>query len=206
MTTTPQPAPPAWRYSPHASFVLPTDARRHVGFSLRISVGLGLAWASRELARGESEVSGPNAVLNVDIGAAAIENLILYGRIGGFAFDHAFSGDSDNAGSAFFGTFGVGARYHFMPHDFYASGTLSLAAVSVTDDLGNAQNGGVGFGFDVEAGKNWWAGSYRERWCVGLGLRFAYAVSGSVEPRRGERGEDPWTGTSLSLVFSTAYN
>jgi hypothetical protein len=180
--------------------------RRHVGFSLRLSIGLGLGWASREIRNGASEISGPDAILNVDVGAAVLENFIVYARAGGFAFDHAFSGDSDNAGTAFFGTFGAGARYHFMPYDVYTSATLVLAAVSVTDDLGSAQNAGVGFGFDLEAGKNWWAGSYRERFCVGVGLRFAHMRSGSVEPRRGERTEDAWLGNAISFVFSVAYN
>lgn len=192
--------------APRTSFVPPYDLRRHEGFSLRVSTGLGMAFAARDIRRGEAKVSGYNALLAFDVGATPMENLIVFARIGGTAFDHARSGDSKNAGGAFIGVFGAGARYHFMPIDWYASGVLALTGVSVTDDLGASQNAGPGFGFEIETGKNWWAGSYRDRWTVGLGLRFAYLRSGAVEARSGERSDDPWQATAISAVFSTAYN
>lgn len=167
---------------------------------------MGYAFASRDIRRGESKISGLNGIMNLDLGATPIENLIVFGRLGGSGFDHARSSDSMNAGSAFFGTFGAGARYHFMPLDWYASGVVSMTAVGVTNDLGSSQNAGPGFGFELETGKNWWAGSYRERWTVGLGLRLAYMRSGSVDARPGERSDDPWHATAISLVFSTSYN
>jgi hypothetical protein len=195
-----------WLGSPHSGFVPPFDLRHHLGFSLRLSVGAGFALAERTIRRGSSKVSGFDALMAFDIGATAVENLVVFGRIGGTAFDHARSSDSANAGSAFFGVFGAGARYHFMPIDWYVSGVLAMTGVSVTNDLGNAQDAGPGFGMEVETGKNWWAGSYRERWTVGLGLRFGYLRSGSVTARPGERSADPWQATALSLVFSTSYN
>jgi hypothetical protein len=176
--------------------VAPYDLRRHLGFSLRFSVGIGFALAQRDIRRGQSKISGVDGLMNVDIGATAMENLIVFGRLGGTGFDHARSSDSKNAGSAFFGVFGAGARYHFMPIDWYASGVLEMTGVGVTNDLGNSQDSGPGFGMELETGKNWWAGSYRERWTVGLGLRFAYLRSGSVQARPGERSDDPWQTTA----------
>jgi len=195
-----------WFGTPHAIFVPPYDLRRHLGFSLRVSVGVGFALAQRDIRRGESEISGINGIMNLDIGGAPIENLIVFGRLGGSGFDHARSSDSKNAGSAFFGTVGAGARYHFMPIDWYVAGTLSITGVGVTNDLGSSQDAGPGLGMELETGKNWWAGSYRERWTVGLGVRFAYLRSGSVQARPGERSDDPWQTAALSFVFSTSYN
>jgi hypothetical protein len=187
-------------------FSPPFDRRQYLGFSARLSLGLGYAIAERDIRRGTSQISGLNGVITLDLGATPIENLVVFGRIGGVGFDHARAADSPNAGTAFFGVFGAGARYHFMPIDWYASGVLALTAVSVDNDVGIPQKAGPGFGFEIETGKNWWAGSYRESWTVGLGLRFAYLRSGSVTPRARERTEDPWQATALSLVFSTAYN
>jgi hypothetical protein len=178
------------------------DARSYIGFSVRLGAGLGLASAKRNLALGSSKVSGFNAAISLDVGNAPIENLIVYGRIAGFALNHANGSDSPNAGSAYFGLLGAGARYHFMPIDWYASGTLSLAAVSVTSDLGAVQNAHPGIGLEFETGKDWWAGTDRDKRTVGLGLRFAYVRCGSI----GNQSSKPWIGSALSLVFSTSYN
>ncbi|HET6336121.1 MAG TPA: hypothetical protein VFG30_23000 [Polyangiales bacterium] len=195
-----------WFGSPHAIFVPPFDLRRHLGFSLRVTVGIGFGLTQRDIRRGESQISGINGIMNLDIGGAPIENLIVFGRIGGSGFDHARRSDSANAGSAFFGMLGAGARYHFMPIDWYVSGALALTGIGITDDLGKAQDAGPGFGFELETGKNWWAGSYRDRWTVGLGVRFSYLRSGTVQALPGERSDDPWQATALSFVFSTSYN
>ena len=176
--------------------------RTYRGLSIRLSAGLGLASAKRNLDKGRSQVSGFNGLITVDIGAAAIENLIVYGRLGGFALNHANRSDSPNAGNAYFGLLGAGARYHFMPIDWYASATLSLAATSVTSDLGVVENAHPGIGFELETGKDFWAGTDRQKRTVGLGLRFGYVRCGSI----GKGDTKPWVGTAFSFVFSTSYN
>jgi hypothetical protein len=204
----PPSAAPSDRFpgSPHALFTTGTDARRHVGLSVRVTVGAGYGSADHDRRKGEAKVSGPNGLVSIDVGGTPIEDLIVFGRISGFGVDHAGSSDSDNAGAAFFAVIGPGARYHFMPFDWYVSGMLGLSLVSVVDNVGEAQNAGPGFGFELETGKNWWAGSYRDRWTIGLGLRFAYARSGSARTAENDKSHEPWQGTALSLVFSTAYN
>ncbi|HKU45173.1 MAG TPA: hypothetical protein VJR89_43735 [Polyangiales bacterium] len=192
--------------SAHALFGPPKDARRHLGFSLRVSIGAGFAWANHELRKDEAKISGPNALISVDAGGTPIENLIVFGRFGGFALSSAHTSDNADASTAFFGLIGAGARYHFMPYDWYTSAAIELALVSVANAIGDSQKAGPGFGFELEAGKNWWAGSYRDRWTVGLGLRFAYARSGSTETQGSDRSREPWTGLALSLVFSASYN
>jgi len=178
------------------------DSRSYSGFSLRLAVGLGLASAKQNLAMGATKVSGFDAAVSLDIGATVIENLIVYGRLSGFALNHANSSDSANAGSAYFGLLGAGARYHFMPIDWYASGTLSLAAVSVTSDLGAVQNAHPGVGLEIETGKDWVVGTGLDKRTIGLGLRFAYVRCGSI----GNQNSEPWLGTALSVVFSASYN
>ena len=137
----------------------------------------------------------------LDVGTSAADNVIVYGRLGGFALNHGGDDDSANAGSAYFGLLGAGARYHFMPHDWYASGTVSLALTSTTNDLGVVENARPGVGMQLEAGKNWPTGFDAEWATVGLGLRFSYVRCSSL----GDISE-PWIGLALSAVFSIAYN
>jgi hypothetical protein len=179
------------------------NAHKHTGFSIRLAAGIGIARADRELNAGDAALSGFNCALGLDVGSAVIENLIVYGRIAGFAFNHAGSSDSAHAGSAYFGMLGAGARYHFMPFDWYVGGTLALAAVSVTNDRSVAQNAGPGFGFELETGKYWWLDP-RDKRAYGVGLRFGWVRSGSVTS--GRQRSEPWVGTALSAVFSTSYN
>jgi hypothetical protein len=176
--------------------------RSYRGLSVRLAAGLGLATAKRNLPSGHNQVSGFAGLITLDVGYAAIENLIVYGRIGGFALNHANASDSPNAGTAYFGTLGAGARYHFMPIDWYASGTLALAAASVTNDLGVVENAHPGVGLEIETGKDWWVGTDQDKRTIGLGLRFGYVSCASI----GDRNSKPWVGTALSLVFAAAFN
>jgi hypothetical protein len=176
-------------------------ARVYRGFSVRLSAQLGLASATRDLDGGRTRISGLNGGVMLDVGATAADNFILYGRVGGFALNHASSSDSPNAGSAYFGLLGAGARLHFMPFDWYASGTLSLALATTTNDLGVVENAEPGVGMQLETGKNWGTGSDAEWATVGAGLRFSYVRCGSVGGI-----DEPWIGMALSLVFSIAYN
>jgi len=208
----PEPAPPAPARTPLGgppvaveNWPLETErapyTRVYRGFSARLSAQLGLASAIRDLDEGRTRISGLNGGVMLDVGASAADNFILYGRIGGFALNHSSSSDSPNAGSAYFGLLGAGARLHFMPFDWYASGTLSLALASTTNDLGVVENAEPGVGIQLETGKNWGTGSSAEWATVGAGLRFSYVRCGSVGGI-----DEPWIGMALSLVFSIAYN
>jgi hypothetical protein len=179
-----------------------SEVRRYHGFSLRLTAGIGYASASRDVTHGLSSISGLDAVLSLDVGSTPIENLIVFGRLSGFAFNHMGSSDSSDASGAYFLMFGAGARYHFMPFDWYASGALALAAGKITNDAGTDQNTHPGFGLELETGKNWWAGTKFQKRAVGLGLRFAYVNCGSSH----EGSSKPWVSTALSLVFSVSYN
>ena len=97
------------------------------------------------------------------------------------------------------GLLGGGVRYHFMPFDWYGSGTFSLAVATTTNDRGVVENAKPGIGIQLETGKNW---DTDAQWAtIGAGLRFAYVRCGSVGGI-----EDPWIALSLSAVFSIAYN
>jgi hypothetical protein len=177
------------------------ERRIYRGFSVRLSAQIGLANASRDVDDARTRISGPNGGVMLDIGTTAVDNVIVYGRVGGFALNHASESDTPNAGSAYFGLLGAGARYHFMPFDWYGSGTLAIAVASTTNDLGVVENAKPGLGFQIETGKNWGTGPDARSTTIGAGLRFSYVRCESL----GEI-DAPWIGTELSLVFSIAYN
>jgi hypothetical protein len=175
--------------------------QRHTGFSLRVSGGIGSAGAKRDLSSGSYRLSGLSGRASFDMGGTPVDNLIVYGHLGGLAF--APSSDSLGAGTAYLGLLGAGARYHFMPFDWYAGGTLALALMAITNAKGAAENARPGVGLELETGKEWSAGAESE-WNVGLGVRFSYAHCPASRSVRSPNSA--WQVLGLSLVFSLAYN
>jgi hypothetical protein len=149
-----------------------------------------------------SSISGADALLSLDVGGTPIENLIVFGRLSGLAFNNIGTSDPSHANGAYFLMIGAGARYHFMPFDWYASGVLAMAAGKLISTAGAEQNTHPGFGLELETGKNWWAGTKFQKRAIGLGLRFSYVNCGSSY----EGSSKPWVSTALSLVFSVSYN
>jgi hypothetical protein len=171
---------------------------------VRVSAGLGFGQTRRKLSKGSYKVSGLEGQLSLDIGASVIDNLIVYGRISGFAWNSLRESDSANAGGAYLGLLGAGARYYLMPHNVFASATLGIAATQVLDDLGNSQNAHPGFGFELELGRDFWAGTPLDRRAVGLSLRFGYVTAGAAST--GQKDPKAWNSLAFSLLFSAAYN
>lgn len=180
------------------------DMRKHEGFSVRLSAGLGFGSANRKLARDSYQVSGLLGLLSLDIGTSVVENLIVYGRFSGFAWNSLLTSDTRNAGGAYLGLLGAGARYYLMPYNIFGSATLGVATTQVLDDLGNAQNAHPGFGFELEVGHDFWAGTPLDQRAVGLALRFGYVTCGAAGTR--ERDPKAWNSFAISLLFAAAYN
>ena len=180
------------------------DERRHLGFSIRLSAGAGYGWARRKLPRGSSRVHGLSGQLSLDVGAAAMENLIVYGRVAGFSWNQLGDGGSANAGSAYVGLLGAGARYYLLPLNLYGSATAALAVLKITNDLGKPQNATPGFGLELEVGRDFWAGTPLDRRAIGVGLRFGWVHCGAAGT--GLSDPKPWNAYALSFVFSVGYN
>jgi hypothetical protein len=180
------------------------DERRHIGFSVRLGAGAGYGWAKRKLPQGSTRVHGLDGMLTLDVGAAAIENLIVYGRVAGLGWNQLGAGGSSNAGSAYAGLLGAGARYYLMPWNVYGSATAALAVLKITNDLGKAQNAHPGLGLDLEIGQDFWAGTPLDRRAIGLALRFNWVHCGAAGT--GLSDPKPWNAFTLSFVFSVGYN
>lgn len=168
---------------------------------MRVSAGLGFGATRHKLSRGSYKVSGLAGVLSLDVGASVIDNLIVYGRVSGFAWNSLRESDSANAGGSYLGLLGAGARYYLMPYNAFASATLGIAATQVLDDLGNSRNATPGFGFELELGRDFWAGTPLDRRAVGLTLRFGYVTCGAAGKEK-----NAYNSYAISLLFSAAYN
>ncbi|MET0385872.1 MAG: hypothetical protein ABW321_07930 [Polyangiales bacterium] len=184
------------------------EQARIEGFSGRLTLGMGWGAARRSKAPnadgravGTFEVSGLAGSITLDIGATLVENLVLFGRASGIAFNHVGLGDTANAGNGFIGLIGPGVRYHFPPMHWYVSGVLALAGVLATDDRNEKQRATPGFGSQLEAGMQWWVGNKFQKRAVAFGMRFDLVYAGGA----GAIGGD-WLAGAYSLVFSTAYN
>jgi hypothetical protein len=193
---------------PHPTGNLPSiydrDERKHEGFSVRLSAGLGFGSTSRKLARDTYRVRGLLGVLSLDIGASVIENLIIYGRISGFAWNSLLTSDAANAGGSYLGLVGAGARYYLMPYNIFGSATLGVAAAQVIDDRGTAQNANPGLGLELEIGHDFWVGTPLDQRAIGVTLRFGYVTAGAADT--GEQNSKAWNSFAISLLFSAAYN
>jgi hypothetical protein len=188
--------------SPSSSAESPIVGKQeHVGFSLRVSGGIGSAGARRDLSRGSYSVSGLSGLASLDIGGTPVDNLVVYGHLGGLAFNPM--SDALGAGGAYFILLGPGARYYFMPFDWYAGGALGLELMAVTNAKGTVENARPGVGLELEAGKEWSAAAQSE-WSVGLGLRFSYAHCPASTSARDPN--NAWRVLGLSLVFSVTYD
>jgi hypothetical protein len=165
---------------------------------------MGFGSTRRALTKGSYRLRGLLGALSLDVGASVRENLIVYGRVTGFAWNTMLESDAEQAGGAFLGLVGAGARYYLMPENLFASATLGLAATQVLDYRGSSQNAHPGFGFELEAGHDFWAGTPLDRRAIGLAMRFSYVTCGAA----GTGMKDPkaWNSWGLSFVFSAAYN
>jgi hypothetical protein len=181
------------------------DSRVHRGFSVRVSAGLGYGIMRRQVTDTTSyKVRGLEGQLSFDVGASVIDNLIVFGRFSGFAWNSVLESDSRNAGGAYLGLLAAGARYYLMPANAFASAAIGVAALQVLNDLGVSQNANPGFGMELEVGKDFWAGTPLDQRGIGLSLRFGWVHCGSVS--RGDEDLKPWNSYSVSALFSAAYN
>jgi hypothetical protein len=173
----------------------------HDGFYLRLQAGGGGTSASNDF----DTLSGASGALNLELGGAIAENLILYGKLFGtgtpgpdWSVDGEPLGTIDDELSLNFGALGLGLSYYFMPVNVYLSGAVSFTQLGFSDsdgaDLGEV---GRGVGLHLGLGKEWWVS---EQWGLGVGAEFA------LSRVRDEFFDENWGAGSLLLLFSATFN
>ena len=146
-------------------------AERHDGFFLRFTVGFGFGGANLEAAGDETDFGAVAGFFSFDIGAAAVENLIVHARLAATSLvnpEVEVNGrDRGSDDSLTIGTslLGVGVTYYFMPINLYVGATAGLAWVNFTysididgDGDDDTYSSDAGFGLNLDVGKEWWVG------------------------------------------------
>jgi hypothetical protein len=188
-----------------------SGVQTHDGFFLRFTTGPAGGAISLDVPEeDELTYSGGGWSTAIDIGGAPTRDLVIFGRVrGSWIFDPKVRlGDrevdtSDNL-IVTQSLLGAGINYYIMPINIYFGGALGFATIGMTRDRGRnrselRQDSDVGFGLDLDAGKEWWVG---DNWGLGVALRLSLA---SV-PAGSENPEDAVFGSGfVSLLFSATY-
>jgi hypothetical protein len=95
--------------------------------------------------------------------------------------------------------FGPGVAYYVEPINMYLSTTLTFTQLSVSDSNTNAKyyDSNVGFGFSLEAGKEWWIST---DWGLGAAFQFQFASM------KDKGSSDQLTGLGFVALLSVTYN
>ena len=175
---------------------------RHLGFFLRLDIGVGYLHSSTE----SRTASGVSAPLGFAIGGAVTENLIIAAEGWGSATSPSVTsnGQTVNTGAAGLavGAFGLNITYYLMPANIYFSVTPAITALGLSGNLNGGKFGDVdsrgGFGLKLAVGKEWWVSDH---WGLGLAVEFIFSSNK-------ETGTNPPTWTTLGggLTFSATYN
>jgi hypothetical protein len=181
-------------------------AHLHTGFFLRLAIGPGYGWAERNTGVEDIAAYGLGFLFAFDIGGAVTENLIVHARISDFVnLGPTFERDGreydgpDELTLAFI-LYGGGLTYYFMPANVYTTVAFGAALGLLELDGDAYSESDVGFGVDVDLGKEWWVGS---EWGLGVAARFSYA---SVPPSSSNADADWLDGIAVGALFSATYN
>jgi len=180
------------------------EARQHdKAFFLRLSAGLGSANAEIEnVGSGpDLEMSGMSGDANFAIGGMVSRNLALHGTLGGWSVSDPdvefgeLGGESDDT-TLSLGLFGAGLTYYIMPANFYLSGSLCAATVTLEVD-GDEEESDTGMAVDLTIGKEWWVG---DKWGLGVaaGLNL-YSVPTDID-------DQDISGSAFAIRLSATYN
>lgn len=192
-----------------ASYTSPLKGfHQHDGFYVRFLFGPSYGSSDIRNFQGENlTVKGGGASLNVQLGYAVLENLVIFWENGSSAFvdaevewgDYALIG-SQKENDMVFTTMGIGVNWYFMPYNFYIASSLSYGETQFDGDLlDGSSNGGLYLSFWV--GKEWWVSA---NWGLGLAWYVMYGHDKVKEKTLNETYDTRnWV---IGLCFSATYN
>lgn len=194
--------PPPGAYVPP----LPPGYHRHDGAYVRLQLGGGYTSFKSSSNGFDIALSGGSIHLDVAVGGAVVDNLIVFGDIF-FADadrpDVKINGSSAGAANGSVDVVGIGGgvAYYFPDINLYLSGTLAATKMEVNDsDSNTVGSTRLGFGFSGLIGKEWWVSA---DWGLGAAAQFIVASmkdGGDITP------DSSWTALSFGLLFSATYN
>jgi hypothetical protein len=187
-----------------AAAVASTPRSHDGGVFLRLSGGFGYASSKIEEGGESLEFSGTSGDVNFAIGGMVTPNLAVHGTLIGWyttgpeikvCNGRCETGSDDDLDFSLSG-FGGGLTYFFAPSNFYISGSICAAQLTLTYD-NVSRDSDYGPAIDISAGKEWWVS---DNWGIGVAGGFGYHSVG--DPDLNEN----WSGTSFAVRFSATYN
>jgi hypothetical protein len=171
------------------------EYHHHLGFFLRTLLGPTLLWAHGSAGAGSFTPRGTGFGLELAIGGALSEDLILFGEVvttGAEVRSDAASGSDQ----FMVGGPGLGLSYYLPRANVYVSGAVLLARLE-----GNGSRTSLGPGLDLNVGKEWWISS---NWGMGLTLQIVTArMAGDLT---NAMSDSTWRTTGLGVVGSATFN
>jgi hypothetical protein len=190
----------------------PTDGvHRHDGFMLRLTLGPGAGVVGFDANGSENDTAyvGGGWASSLDIGFANGDNLTIFGRLREASLPSpAVYVNDDKVGDAEStvvtqGMLGAGISYFIMPLNMYLGAAVGLAVVSSSYQRPGGRertyNGKLGFGMDLEIGKEWWVA---DDWGLGVAARlnFANVPGGESVPDDADFGA-----VFVAILFTATY-
>lgn len=185
--------------------------RQHTGFYLSMSAGPAFGKITLDETRPyvESfEFSGTGGQLDIKIGGAVKENLILHATMISTVLPGPKIKSSSHSGRASDDMsidenmlLGGGLTYYIMPANIFLSGSAGMGKYSFTYD-NNSQNDistNSGLSIQLKAGKEWWIG---KRW--GLGFAFTYGKTNLTN--KGTDYDEKLNSNRFSILFNATFN
>jgi hypothetical protein len=203
---------------PAALFAQDAGSRRHDGFYLSISPGIGFGESKADLTEAGGSwdhvtYRGPGGMLDLKIGGALTPNLILSGdfigrNVQGPEVETIGGTDqADNDVVLADGTLGLGLTYYIMPANVFFSGTIGVGQFALTNPTDDADDDerietNPGLSIHAKVGKEWWVS---DNW--GLGVAAGY---GWIGAERDESSDADFNGKYSShkfyVLFNTTFN
>lgn len=191
---------------------------QHDGFYLSMNLGpvFGNVTDNVDAFNGASaytlDITGPGAVMDLKIGGAIRENLILHATL----ISNSVSGPtivttrnssstSAKAPQSFSisdDMYAVGLTYYVMPSNILVSGSIGLGRYTIMD---TGENSGSittqgGFAMQLKLGKEWWVS---KNWGLGVGVTYS-KINVTNEPSIGE--SELLDSNRFGILFNTTFN
>jgi hypothetical protein len=182
-----------------ASFAQDSAEHRHLGPLVHMDAAVGFFATSAD----GYTISGAAGELDVSVGGALTENLILGGELWlASASNPTLSGrgvsvaTEDATVSA--ACIGPQLTYYFMPVNLYLSGAIGLSRLY--DSVGgNSSSTNVGGAVLLAVGKEWWISHH---WGIGIAGRAMLSTNSDPDPRV----NGSWSTFAGSVSLSATYN
>ncbi len=158
------------------TFTVYSQEKKHEGFYLSLQVGPAMGYINGNLANTASmEVSGTGYAMDILLGGAIKENLILHGILGFKSIpgpEIKFDGQSTTLSNDYSFNeliIGGGSTYYFQKN-FFVTGNIGVGNFSFSSESENMTvETSNGFSYQLKAGKEWWIAS---RWALGAALEY----------------------------------